>query len=92
MRDSALGMVLSPCPIVHRREEGLLQPPIVDADNPLVLFRLSYVTRLFPICTDIVTPPILMVVFIIVALIDRFTTERTSPLRLLRHLHPLNPR
>jgi hypothetical protein len=46
-------------------------------------------TRLFPICTDIVTPLILMVVLIIVAQIDRFTTKRTSSLRRLL-LHPLH--
>ena len=63
------------------------RPPTIDTDNPLVLFRLCYMTRLFPICTDIVTPPILMVVFIILALIDRFTTKRTNAIRLPNH-HP----
>jgi hypothetical protein len=81
-----------------------LVPLLMGIDNLCnhklsVLFRLGYMTRLFPICTDIVKPPILMLMFIMVALIDRFTTERASSLRLLGHLlhtsslfYPFNPR
>ena len=70
-----------------QREGGLLQPPIVDTDNSLVPFQLCHVARLFPIRTDMVTPPVLTVVFIMLAQIDRFTTKRTNALRLLHLLH-----
>jgi len=74
------------------KEKGACYSPHIGIDNlcndnPSVLFRLGYMTRLFPICTDIVTPPTFVVVFVIVSLIDRFTTKRTNALRLLNH-HP----